>query len=258
MLNFRSINILLTSLSLLVVIAFFLEKLSLWWLLLIALAWLVITALGSGLIGLNYYFKSLNYRSNETQNRIAITFDDGPNLEFTPKVLELLRQYNAKATFFCIGKYVEAQPNLVKQIIDEGHVIGNHTYSHSNSFGILSTKKVKAELERTNIVFEKLTGLKMKLYRPAFGVTNPKIKRAVKALQLQSIGWNKRSLDTTSRSQDVIFKRVTIDLKPGDVILLHDTSQKTVDTLEQLLLFLQKQNLKSVSIDTLFNIKAYA
>lgn len=258
MLNFRSINILLTSLSLVVVIAFFLEKLSLWWLLLIALAWLVITALGSGLIGLNYYFKSLNYQSNETQNRIAITFDDGPNLEFTPKVLGLLRQYNAKATFFCIGKHVEAQPNLVKQILDEGHVIGNHTYSHSNSFGILSTKKVKAELERTNIVFEKLTGLKMKLYRPAFGVTNPKIKRAVKALQLQSIGWNKRSLDTTSRGQDIIFKRVTTGLKPGDVILLHDTSQKTVDTLEQLLLFLQKQNLKSVSIDTLFNIKAYA
>lgn len=258
MLNFRSINILLTSLSLVVIVAFFLEKLSLWWLLPIALAWLVITALGSGLIGLNYHFKSLNYQPNEPKNRIAITFDDGPNLEFTPKVLELLRQYNAKATFFCIGKHVEAQPNLVKQILDEGHVIGNHTYSHSNSFGVFSTQKVKAELERTNIVFEKLTGLKMKLYRPAFGVTNPKIKRAIKALQLQSIGWNKRSLDTTSRSQDIIFKRVTTDLKPGDVILLHDTSQKTVDTLEQLLLFLQKQNLKSVSIDTLFNIKAYA
>ena len=86
----------------------------------------------------------------------------------------------------------------------------------------MSTKKVKAELERTNIVFEKLTGLKMKLYRPAFGVTNPKIKRAVKALQLQSIGWNKRSLDTTSRSQDIIFKRVTTDLKPGDVILFFE------------------------------------
>lgn len=258
MLNFKSINILFTSLSLVIIIAFFLEKLSLWWLLPIVLVWLTFTALGSGLIGWNYYFNSLNKYLEESENRIAITFDDGPNLEFTPKVLELLKQYNAKATFFCIGKHIEAHPNLVKHILEEGHVIGNHTYSHSNNFGVFSTQKVKAELEHTNTVFENITGLKLRLYRPAFGVTNPNIKRAVEALRLQSIGWSKRSLDTTNRNQDVIYKRVTTDLKPGDVILLHDTSQKTVDTLEQLLLFLQKQNLKSVSIDTLFNIKAYA
>lgn len=258
MLNFKSINILFTSLSLVVIIAFFLEKLPLWWLLPVTLIWLIFTALGSGLIGWNYYFKSLNKSLEESENRIAITFDDGPNLEFTPKVLELLKQYNAKATFFCIGKHIEAHPNLVKHILEEGHVIGNHTYSHSNNFGVFSTQKVKAELEQTNTVFENITGLKLRLYRPAFGVTNPNIKRAVKALQLQSIGWSKRSLDTTNRSQDVIYKRVTTGLKSGDVILLHDTSQKTVDTLEQLLLFLQKQNLKSVSVDTLFNIKAYA
>lgn len=258
MLNYRSINILLASLFLVFIVGFVLDKLSLWWLLVIAIIWLILTAMGSGLIGLNYFFKSLNYQSNEAQNRIAITFDDGPNLEYTPKVLALLRQYNAKATFFCIGKHIEAHSKLVKQILEEGHVVGNHTYSHSNNFGILSTEKVKAELEQTNTVFENITGLKLRLYRPAFGVTNPNIKRAIQTLQLQPVGWSKRSLDTTNRSQDVILKRITKRLKPGDVILLHDTSQKTVDTLEQLLLFLQKQKLKSVSIDTLFNIKAYA
>ena len=256
--NSRSINILFTSILLALSVASYLEKLSLWWLFLVALIWLVLTALGSGLIGWNYHFKSLNHQIIDTQNRVSITFDDGPNPVYSPKVLALLKKYDVKATFFCIGKHLETHPEIVKQILKEGHTIGNHTYSHSNSFGFFSTKKVKAELEQTNKIFEKITGLKLKLYRPAFGVTNPNIKRAVKMLKLQSIGWNIRSLDTTRLSQKDIFNRITKGLKPGDVILLHDTSQKTIDTLEQLLLFLQKQKLTSVSVDTLFNIEAYA
>lgn len=256
--NFKSINILFTSIILALIVSSVLEKTSFWWLTPTLFFWLVITALGSGLIGWNYHFKSFNYRKDESENRVSISFDDGPNPDYSTKVLALLKQYDAKATFFCIGKRMETYPEIVKQILAEGHSIGNHTYSHSNSFGFFSTKKVKAELERTNKIFETITGRKLRLYRPAFGVTNPNIKKALQHLQLQSIGWSKRSLDTTHLSQDVIYKRITKGLKPGDVILLHDTSQKTVDTLEQLLLLLQKRKIKSVSVDTLFNIEAYA
>jgi len=99
--------------------------------------------------------------------------------------------------------------------------------------------------------------LHMNLYRPAFAVTNPRIEKAIKALQLVSIGWNVRSLDTTPRSEAMILRRITSKIAKGDIVLLHDTSDKTVAVLEQLLLFLDKKNLQSVPVDQLLNIKAY-
>jgi peptidoglycan/xylan/chitin deacetylase (PgdA/CDA1 family) len=96
------------------------------------------------------------------------------------------------------------------------------------------------------------------LFRPAFGVTNPRIKRAVNQLNLQTIGWNKRSLDTMKLNEKQILARITKNLKKGDVILLHDTSNKSIAVLEQLLLFLHQNNLQSVTVNDLFNVKAYA
>jgi len=103
-----------------------------------------------------------------------------------------------------------------------------------------------------------LTGKDMQLYRPAFAVTNPMIERAVKQVKVHSIGWNVRSLDTTSRSKKMILKRIVQKLAKGDVILLHDTSQKSIEVLEQLLLFLEEKNLESVTLEQLLEIEAYA
>ena len=97
----------------------------------------------------------------------------------------------------------------------------------------------------------------MNLYRPAFGVTNPQIEKAVNGLGLHSIGWSVRSLDTTPRSADSVFKRVTAKVSKGDIILLHDTSEKTIAVLERLLVFLRKENLESVPVERLLEIKAY-
>ncbi|AEH01933.1 polysaccharide deacetylase family protein [Lacinutrix sp. 5H-3-7-4] len=220
--------------------------------------WFVITALGSFNIDWNYHLKSLNSSPNTIKNQVSITFDDGPNPEFTPQVLALLKKYNAKATFFCVGKNIEANPELFKTIIAQGHTVGNHTYSHSKKFGFFKTQQVILELKQTNTVAKTIGAVNLKLYRPAFGVTNPQIKKALKKIKLQSIGWNTRSFDTSFLSSKVIIKKITKNLKKGDVILLHDSSEKSVLVLEQLLLFLHKQNLQSVTIDTLFNIKAYA
>lgn len=258
MLNFKSINITTLVVFIGLLGLYLLYCISLWWFVLLIIIWFVITALGSALIGWNYHFTSLNHNPKIQKNQIAITFDDGPHPEFTPQVLEVLKVHNAKATFFCIGKNIEAYPNIFKQIIDEGHAVANHTYSHNNMFGFFSTQKVISELEQTNNTVDKLTSLTLQLYRPAFGVTNPRIKKALNVLHLQSVGWNKRSLDTTSISKQQILNRITNNLKKGDVILLHDTSAKTVQVLEQLLLFLQQENLQSVSVGELFNIKSYA
>lgn len=258
MLNFKSVNIAagLILIGLLVAYSFF--NVSFSYILVLLFVWLLLTMAGSAFIGWNYHFKSLNSNYDIEKNQIAITFDDGPNPEFTPKILKLLNDYNAKATFFCIGKHIETQPKIFKNILEQGHTIGNHTYSHANNFGFFTTGKIVSDLQQTNAIIKEQIGKDVKLYRPAFGVTNPRIKRALKITSLQSVGWSKRSLDTTNLDEKAILKRITKNLKKGDVILLHDSSEKTILVLEQLLLFLQQKKIESVTIDTLFKIKAYA
>ena len=229
-----------------------------WPFVLLLCAFLVITICGSFFIQWNYHLTSLHGNKNTSKNQIAITFDDGPHPEFTPKALELLKKHKAKATFFCIGKHVEKYPEIVKRILAEGHLVGNHTYSHSNFFGFFGTEKVIADLRKTIKSLQLLIHKKPILYRPAFGVTNPMIAKAVKQMKISSIGWNVRSLDTTARSEKQILNRVTKKLSKGDIVLLHDTSQKTIDVLEQLLLFLEEKNLESVTVDLLLEIEAYA
>lgn len=258
MLNFKSVNTISSLILIGWLLGYSLFNLSIWPIFLLFFIWLIITGLGSSFIGWNYHVASLNSNTHINKNLIAITFDDGPHPEFTPKVLKLLKKHDAKATFFCIGKHIELYPEIFKSIVDAGHTVGNHTYSHAHSFGFFSVEEVISELQQTNSIIKQQAGLNNQLYRPAFGVTNPRIKQALKVTKLQSIGWSKRSLDTTKLSEKAILNRVTKNLKKGDVILLHDTSEKTIAVLEQLLLFLQHQHLESVTVDTLFNIKAYA
>jgi len=220
--------------------------------------WFCITMLGSTLINWNYHLTSLLHNRSIDKNQIAITFDDSPNPEFTPKVLSLLKKYDAKATFFCIGRNIEANSDLFRKLISEGHTVGNHTYSHSNRFGFFSTEKVVLELTKTNQLVKDISGLELKLYRPAFGVTNPNIKKALQQTKLTSIGWSKRSLDTTNLSEERVLKRIIKNLKRGDIILLHDSSDKSVAVLERLLLFLKSEKMQSVTIDQLLAIKPYA
>lgn len=258
MLNFRTVNIIALILLASLYIAGYVIHIPVWAYVIVLGIWIMLTITGSFYVNYNYYFKSLLSNGKTPRDRVAITFDDGPHPRFTPQVLELLQQFNARATFFCIGQHIEAHPELFKKIIEDGHTVGNHTYSHSNYFGFFPAKKVIGELERTNRTVKELTGLNMMLYRPAFGVTNPHIAKALKVTGLHPVGWSKRSLDTTKRDADAVFRRITTKLKKGDVILLHDTSEKTVAVLERLLSFLQERNMQSVTIDSLFNIKAYA
>jgi peptidoglycan/xylan/chitin deacetylase (PgdA/CDA1 family) len=258
MLNFKAVNTLTLVTLLILLSTHYFISLSLWPYLLLFIFWLTITTIGSFHIKWNYHIHSLNSNKNIEKNQVAITFDDGPHPEFTPKILALLKNHNAKATFFCIGKHIEQHPELVNHIIKQGHTIGNHTYSHANNFGFFKTKKVISELLQTNTIAKNKTGLTLNLYRPAFGVTNPRIKKALKNTGLKSIGWSNRSYDTTSISAEIIFNKINKRLSKGDVILLHDTSLKTVVVLEQLLLFLKQEDLESVTVDSLFNIKAYA
>lgn len=258
MLRFYTINALfLVIFSLLFVFDYF-GNVSIYLFLLLVFLWILITAIGSFQIKWNYHLQSFNHNYKTSENHISITFDDGPNPDFTPKVLSLLKENNAKATFFIIGENAEKHPEIVRQIFAEGHSIGNHSYSHSKNFGFFSAEKVAAELIQTNSILKKITGKNVNMFRPPFGVTNPNIKKALKKTGHFSIGWSKRSFDTTNLSEEKILKRITSTLKKGDIILLHDTSAKTVAVLEQLLLTLRSHKLQSVPVDRLLEIEGYA
>lgn len=258
MLKRRIINGICVALLLAMLVLNFFFQIPWWSFVVLLFIWFLITLGGSFFIQWNYHLNSLHSNKSIPKNQIALTFDDGPHPEFTPMALDLLKAHKARATFFCIGHHIEKHPELFKRILADGHTVGNHTYSHSKSFGFFGTEKVIDELKQTKALVKKLTGKSMNLYRPAFGVTNPVIERTVKQLDIVSIGWNVRSLDTTSRPEKLIMKRITSRLSKGDVILLHDTSHKTINVLEQLLLFLEEKNLESVTIEELLQLKAYA
>ncbi|RMA65723.1 polysaccharide deacetylase family protein [Ulvibacter antarcticus] len=258
MLRFTTINAITAAVFILFIVADYFLEVPIYAYVIVAVIWILITLMGSMFISWDYHITSLHRNITITDNNIAISFDDGPNLEYTPKVLSLLKQFNAKATFFCIGKHIEAEKDLFNRIISEGHTVGNHTYSHASNFGFFSSEKVISELKRTNKLVKEVSGHEMTMYRPAFGVTNPRIRKALATTHFISIGWSKRSFDTTNLSEEIIFKRITKNLKKGDIILLHDSSDKTIAVLERLLLFLQSNKMQSVTVDQLLEIEPYA
>ena len=244
MLNFRNINILFIGLFLGLLLF---SKLSFFSITLLFITWSTITMLGSFNIRWNYFLRAKNHFS-ESNNSIYLTFDDGPNEEFTPKVLELLKVHHAKATFFCIGENIQKHPKVFQQIIDEGHSIGNHSFSHKPSFGFLSTKAVTEDIKKTQTLMKEEFNLETKLFRPPFGITNPNIAKAVETLNLETIGWSVRSFDTFFKNPEMIVKMIKPQIKNGSVVLLHDKSQSSVALLELLLMELKNYSITSVNL----------
>lgn len=226
---------------------------SLWVYLFTFFGFSAIVVWGSFDIGLGYFVNSITHKRTKVKE-VALTFDDGPT-EFTPKFLDLLKEHQVKATFFCIGKQIEKYPEIFQRIIAEGHSIGNHTLSHSNSTGFLSSSKMVEEIEKCDAVIKTAGHITADLYRPPFGVTNPNIAKAIKRTHKQSIGWNVRSLDTVTEDEKKIFRKVTKSLKKGSIILLHDTSEKTYNVVVDLLVFLKDKKYSTFTVDSITNSK---
>ncbi len=176
---------------------------------------------------------------------VVLTFDDGVDEIQTPKVLDVLKKYDAKAIFFIIGEKAEKHPHLVQRIVAEGHKIGIHSYTHKPIFPILAYDNMHKEVWDTKEILEKITGETVDLFRPPFGVTNPNVGKVVEELNLKTIGWNIRSLDT-NMSQDrlQVAERVSKKLIGRDIILLHDDRQGSEILLEALLKNIEKSGHK--------------
>ena len=154
------------------------HELSAWWYLITFLAGSLLVAWGCYFIQSQFFVKAL-YEGPSDKNEIAITFDDGPH-ENTPILLDILARHNVKAAFFCIGKNIFGKENIMKRISEEGHVIGNHSYSHSNMIDLWPLNKLTADVNLAEDEIQKTIGKKCKLFRPPYGVTTPLIAKMVK------------------------------------------------------------------------------
>ena len=180
------------------------------------------------------YVKAL-CRVKTAEKVVYLTFDDGPDAEQTPQVLEVLKRNNAKATFFCIGSRIAGNEALLKRMADEGHQIGIHSFSHANGFPLFGRGKMLADIRRCQQAIEQATGATTTLFRPPFGVTNPTVGKAVKALNLKTIGWTIRTYDTNRCSNEKIARRISRQLRPGAIILLHDRLPQSAERLQMVI-----------------------
>ncbi len=207
---------------------------------------------GASNIRSGFFIKTLS-SANKTR-QLALTFDDGPHPN-SLKVLEVLKQFEAPATFFCIGKNIEAHTAIAKQILAEGHTLGNHTYSHPVKWGWLSAKDVKKEVDLGRVALQNLTGTKHKLFRPPFGVTNPNIARALNSSDCNVIGWDLRSLDTAIKDEERLYQRIIKRINQSSILLFHDTQEHTPRVLARVLQYCKDGGIKIVSLGELLEIE---
>jgi peptidoglycan/xylan/chitin deacetylase (PgdA/CDA1 family) len=153
---------------------------------------------------------------------VAITIDDGPDPEVTPRVLDLLAEHDARATFFCIGERVDRHPALTCTIASRGHEIGNHSYRHLMRFSLLGPRALGEEIARTQEAIGAATGQVARFFRAPAGLRNPLLEPALTRANLQLVSWTRRGFDTVQGSADRVLGSLTRDLQGGDILLLHD------------------------------------
>ncbi len=201
-------------------------------------------------------FADVFFRGPADNSEVALTFDDGPSPEHTPRVLELLDKANVKAAFFVIGRKAEAYPEMIQAIVDGGHALGVHGYAHDRLFSLRGLRAVREDLKRGAECLERITGKKPVLFRPPIGHSNPRIAKAADELGLLFVGWSVRALDGLAGARpEQVAKRVCSRLKPGSVVLLHDAAERDdfcpagVEALPAILAAMRERGLKGVRVD---------
>jgi peptidoglycan-N-acetylglucosamine deacetylase len=212
---------------------------------------LIIVGLGVALPQMIFFGRFI-CRGKTSQRCVALTFDDGPNTNSTPQLLDLLKEEKIEAAFFCIGKNVAASPELAARIVREGHLLENHSYTHSGFINFFSTVRLQMEMLQTQTAIQQATGIFPQFYRPPVGLSNPRTFRVAQSLDLKVIGWNARSLDTFFADPKKIVERVERRLKPGAIILLHDgniPAARLLPTVKLLLATLRERGYDVVRLD---------
>jgi len=239
MLTFGRTNTILFAGLLTLNISQFFTSVSGWWYLALGAGYMTVISIGSFRVNSNFHFPVI-CRNSSIDKGVAITFDDGPDPETTPRILEVLKKHDAKAAFFLIAQKAEAHPDLVRRIHNEGHIIGNHTYGHSYYFDFFPAFRMLREFVKSQEVINNIIGKKIVWFRPPYGVTNPMMKKALRKSGFITVGWSIRSLDTVIKDPEKVIARVS-KAKAGDIILLHETRPDMPEILDRVLSMLEER-----------------
>lgn len=181
------------------------------------------------------------------KNKVAITFDDGPNPEYTVELLEGLQKRGVKATFFVLGAEVEKYPDIVKKIDDGGHLIGVHSYEHVN-FGQIGDEAAIEQIEKTQEAIHNVTGKYAGYIRPPYGCWKKSLDVEVPLIEVL---WDIDPLDWATKDADMVVQRILKGVPEGSIILLHDASQSSVQAAFSVIDILQQENYEFVTVEDL-------
>jgi len=188
--------------------------------------------------------------------RVGLTFDDGPDPEVTPAVLDVLDRYGSTASFFCIGRRVEAHPEVAALVVARGHRVENHSYSHPNGFAFRAPAGLDAEIGKAQDAIERATGQRPAYFRAPVGIRNPWLDPCLTRAGLSLVSWTRRGFDTLRRDPAGVARRLSRRVRPGDILLLHDGSSArtgsgralVLEALPRLLDALAERSLSAVCV----------
>ena len=196
--------------------------------------------------------RSLNAPANKKY--LAVTFDDGPHHSLTPQILNILKQEGAKGTFFVVGNRAETYPDLLTQMVAEGHDVGNHTWNHL-SLAKNSTETDLKSLKKTKDLITGITGKNCNLVRPPYGATSARVKGMLQNNGWHQVLWDSDSRDWQNKNPDVILYRVMKSVEPGGIILFHDIHPGAAKMLPTLIRAFKSEGYRFVTISELISLK---
>ncbi|MFB0847180.1 polysaccharide deacetylase family protein [Paenibacillus oleatilyticus] len=205
------------------------------------------------------YPELLLLRGSAASGQVALTFDDAPDTTFTPQVLDVLKKYQVRATFFLVGAQAEKHPEMVKRILREGHVIGNHSYSHK-LFTKLSDDLFQSQVLQTQQTLKRLIGYSPRLLRPPYGEISESQLLWASEHGYRIVNWNVDSLDWKQLGQEKVTSNILTNVKPGSIILQHSGGgpgqdlNGTVKALPTVIQTLKSRNLKMVTLPELLKV----
>ena len=203
----------------------------------------VLVVVGLGLL----HSRASDRKTEDVKPRVALTFDDGPHPVYTPELLDGLKERQAKATFFVVGKNIEGHEDIIRRMDEEGHLIGNHTYDHVKITG-MPPEQACAQITKTSSLIEKITGKKTEYIRPPFGAWD---KTLDCGFEMFPVLWSIDPLDWTTKNTDTVVQKVLDAAEEDSIILLHDFYGSSVEAALRIVDALQEQGYEFVTVDKL-------
>jgi|WetSurMetagenome_2_1015567.scaffolds.fasta_scaffold00645_17 peptidoglycan-N-acetylglucosamine deacetylase len=209
------------------------------------------------------FFVRAHTRNKWESSKVAITFDDGPDPNLTPDVLDMLKRFGFHATFFVVGAKAKLRPDIVKRMVAEGHVVACHDLNHSALSNFRFGAALTRDMAAARAIVREIIGATPLLYRPPMGLSNPHLGAALLALKMKCIGWSRSARDAGNRRLGGIRKISLLKVRGGDVVLLHDRlpvpeyKTEILSQLESLFTAIRDSKLSPVGTNALFDITAY-